>query len=112
MELHLRRFCDKRIVACRGECGRNITANTVMLVKSFGDVSFYDRQTGKHTIKKGNHYIHFEEECLKNYDSVQTNHFYDVDEDFQDGKLHLNQKSKEQMSQTDLEYLSNIGVRV
>ena len=83
-----------------------------MLVKSFGDVSYYDKQTGKHTVKKGNHYIHFEEKCLKNYDAVQTNHFYGPDEDFQYGKITLDTKTKEQLSQSDVDFLNNMGVRV
>ena len=112
MELHLRRLCDKKVKHCRGECGVNITAQTVMLVKSFGDISFYDKQTGKYTVKKGSHYIHFLENCLKDYDAIQTNHCYGPNDGFPYGKLVLDPASKAQISQIDVDFLKNMGVRV
>ena len=112
MVLCLRRFCDKKVKRCRGECGEKITAETVLLVRSFGDIPIYDKKTGKTTIAKGNHYIHFDGECLKNYDSMHTNHWYAPDDEFLYGKLTLDPASKAELPQHELDRLEVYGVPV
>ena len=89
-----------------------ITAATVMVVRSFGDVPIYDKVTGKNTITKGNHYIHFDGECLKNYDTLQTNHWYAPQDEFPYGKLELDAAAKAQLPQQDIDSLVVYGVRV
>ena len=101
-----------RVRHCRGECGEAITGKTILVVRSFGDVPVYDSATGKHTITKGNHYIHFRGSCLKDYDAIQTNHFYRDDEDFPYGKIELDPASKALLTQADIDGLTGIGVRV
>ena len=112
MELHLRRLCDKRVNHCRGECGRPITAKTAMVVKSFGDVTFYNKDSGAHATKKGGHYVHFEESCLKEYLSIQTGDFFNPSDNFPWDKIALDPSSKAQMTQQDINFLENMGMRV
>ena len=112
LELHLRRLCDKRVNVCRAECNRPITPKTVMVVKSYGDVTFYNRDSGTHTTRKGGHYIHFDEDCLKEYLSIQRIDFFNLSDDFPWDKIALDPSSKAEMPQQDIDYLKDMGIRV
>ena len=111
MEILLRRLADKRVSHCRAECGEVLSKTDVLLVKSFGDITYYDK-SGQYKTGKGNHYIHFHDECLKNYDTVQTGRFYGASEQFAYNKLLLSPASKAQMPAHEVEYLKNMGVQI
>ena len=55
---------DKRVGRYREECGSEISASEVLVVKSFGDITFCDK-SGQYKTIKGNHYIHSSGDCLK-----------------------------------------------
>lgn len=73
-ELHLKRNLSQRISKCRGNCGRKITDDDVLLVRSCGTTQFVKggaEAEGDQVVhsRYGAIYIHFENECLKAFDS-------------------------------------------
>ena len=66
--LHLRKSPSKLISKCQGRCGKNITPNDILIVKTSGKTSWTDKKTGQQREKFGPMYLHFPENCLKNFD--------------------------------------------
>ena len=112
LDLHYSHLLSRKITHCRGECGENITAKTHLLVKSFGDTSFYDAKSGKQVQKKGALYIHFDGNCLKDFDSLQTGNVYRPSDEFPYEKIVLDPISKQQMPTHEVDFLKNMGIRV
>ena len=72
-ELHKRSLLPKAISKCQGKCGKPITHSDILIVKSYGKTTWTEKNTGKDRCKYGPSYIHFLDNCLKNFD---TDHFY------------------------------------
>ena len=64
-ELHVRSKLPKSVSKCQGKCGRPIKDGDIMVIRSYGKVSWTDKATGKE--KQRFLYLHFKEDCLKNY---------------------------------------------
>ena len=66
-ELHHRTNLPKSVSKCQGNCGRPIKVEEVMVVRSYGRITWTDKSTGKEKTKFGPMYIHFHENFLKNF---------------------------------------------
>ena len=66
-ELHMKKDLSKLVKRCQGNCGRVISYNDFLVVKSYGTIQW--RET-KRTEKSrfGPMYIHFQEKCLRGYE--------------------------------------------
>ena len=106
-ELHLREQLPKSITKCRGHCGQAIKINDRLLVKSYGNSTWRDPKTHEEMSRYGAMYIHFKDECLKAYD---TQTYYAPNEHFDYEKIKLSDKSKETLSNDDLDYLRNMKI--
>ena len=77
-ELNLRQFLPKTVSRCRGNCGKKITQNDGMLIKTCGTTRWANKKTGKEMSKYGPMSIHFNETCLKRH----TKKYYRPDQKF------------------------------
>ena len=82
-ELHLLKTLSKKVSKCQGNCGKKIVVNDVMAVKSYGQSTWGDKK-GVEQMKYGPLYMHFREECLKNFD---TDNYCGPNDDFPFDKI-------------------------
>ena len=66
-ELHHCTNLPKSVSKCQGNRGRPIKVEEVMVLRSYGRITWIDKSTGKEKAKFGPMYIHFHENCLKNF---------------------------------------------
>ena len=66
-ELHHHTNLPKSVSKCQGNCGRPIKVEEVMVVRSYGRITWTDKSTGKEKAKFGPMYIHFHEHCVINF---------------------------------------------
>ena len=71
-KLHKHLLLPEATSKCQGKCGKPITHSDILIVKSYGKTTWADKNTGKERCKYGPLYIHFLNNCLKNFD---TDHF-------------------------------------
>ena len=62
-ELHLRKDVPRLVHRCQGNCGKQITEDCFLVVKSFGTSRLTDKN-GNERSKFGPMYLHFEKNCL------------------------------------------------
>ena len=65
-ELHYCTSLPKLVSKCQENCGKPIKFDEVMVVQSYGRITWTGKQTGKEKTKRDPMYIHFSENCLKN----------------------------------------------
>ena len=58
---------------CQGNCGRPIKVEEVMVMRSYGRMTWTDKATGKEKAKFGPVYIHLYENCLKHFSETFYN---------------------------------------
>ena len=103
---------EKNIKVCRGNCGRRIRAKDHMIVRSYGTYTWRDAKTQEEVSKWGPRYIHFNETCLKNYDTVASENYYAPQEKFDFGRVDLDENSQHKLSEADIRFLKDIGVQI
>ena len=106
-ELHLRSKLPSTVSKCRGKCGKKISTDDVLVVRSYGNVSWTDKKTGELKQRYGPMYIHFKEECLKAFSDV----FYAPGDSFDFSVIVIDAKSKAEMSKADVVFLQNMNIR-
>ena len=52
-ELNLKQFLPKTVPRCQGNCGKKITQNDGMLIKTYGTTRWTDKKAGKEMSKYG-----------------------------------------------------------
>ena len=52
-ELHLRQFLQKTVSRCQRKCGKKITQDDGMLIKTYGNTRWTDKKVGKQMSKHG-----------------------------------------------------------
>ena len=72
-ELNLSQFLSKTVSKYQGNCGKDITQNDVMLIKTYGTTRWTDKKTGKEMSKYGAN-----KTCLKRH----IKKYYRPDEKF------------------------------
>ena len=71
-ELHLWKDVPRLVQQCQGNCGKRITEDYFLVVKSFGTSRWTDKNRNDRS-KFGPMYLHFEKNCLQNFHS--ENHY-------------------------------------
>ena len=105
-ELHTRTKLPKKVSKCQGKCGKAIEKTDKLVVKSYGTMSWTDKNTGKEKQKFGPMYVHFKEECLKAF----SEEFYAPGDRFDFTKIKLHQTARDDLKKEDLDFLSNLGI--
>ena len=103
---HLRKNLLKLISKCRGRCGKNITPNAILIVKTSGKTSWKNKKTGQQREKFGPMYLHFQEDCLKNFGEKD----YTTGELFAFEKIKIDETTKNELNEEDLEFLKLLGI--
>ena len=78
----------------------------MLVVKSYGKISWTDKNTGQERQKFGLMYIHFKEDCLKTF----SDKFYAPGESFDFGKIKIDSKSRNEVTKTDMDFLAGLGI--
>ena len=76
-----------------------------MVVRSYGRITWTDKSTGKEKAKFGPMYIHFHENCLKNFSET----FYAPTQSFEFSKMKTDPKTQEKLTEVDKTLLSLLG---
>ena len=87
---------------CQGNCGRPVKVEEVTVVRSFGRITWTDKSTGKEKAKFGPMYIHFHENCLKNFSEI----FYAPGQSFDFSKIKIDPKTHQKLTEADKTLLS------
>ena len=78
-----------------------------MGVRSYGRITGTDKTTGKQKVKFGPMYIHFRENCLKNFSET----FYATGQSFDFSKIKIDPKTKEKLTEADKTLLLSLGIK-
>ena len=70
-ELHLMKDVPRLVQRCQGNCGKQITEDCFLVVKSFGTSRWTEKIWNKRS-KFGPMYLHFEKNCLQNFQNDQN----------------------------------------
>ena len=97
---------------CRAtKCDRAIAVSDFFVVRTHANYTYYDAKLKKEVTKYGPRFIHFDGDCLKDYDSNILNNYYAPHESFDYGRITLDGKSKPKLTQQDLQFLQELGVQ-
>ena len=78
-----------------------------MVVQSYGRNTWTDKLTGKEKAKFSSMYIHFHEDCLKNFSET----FYAPDQSFDFSKIKIDPKTYKKLTEADKTLLSSLGIK-
>ena len=101
-----RKNLPKLISKCQGRCGKNITPNDILILKTSGKTSWTDKKTGQQREKFGPMYLHFQEDCLKNFGEKD----YTIGESFVFEKIKIVETTERELTEEDLEFLKSLGI--
>lgn len=79
-------------------CSTKIGANDYLVVRTFGTVSFTDKN-GNHQKREGTVHIHFLEECLKSFF-----------QDFEYRNITVPEETKKELKKDETNYLKSLGL--
>ena len=104
--LHLRKSLPELISKCQERCGKNITPNDILILKTSRKTSWTDTKTGQKREEFGPMYLHFQEDCLKQFGEKD----YTIVESFVFGKIKKDEITKKELTEKDLEFLKLLGI--
>ena len=107
-ELHLRTKVPKAISKCQGKSWIAISATEALIVHSFGNTFWADRNTGKNRTKYSPLYIYFQEKCLKNFG---TEKFYGPRESCNFNSITAYKDTCNRWKTSDKVFLTQLGVK-
>ena len=88
-------------------CHKTITESDHLLVRSYGISSWLDQKTGEQRSRDEPLYIHFQDNCLKAYDS---RNYYAPNELFNYKQIKLDEETRKKLSDVDIIYLQDLGI--
>ena len=103
----MRSELPKKISRCRENCHKTITQSDRLLMRSYDISSRLDHKTGEEQSKNGPLYIHFQDNCLKAYDSKND---YAPNELFNYQQIKLDERTRKKLSDVDNVYLQDLGI--
>ena len=106
-ELNLRQSLPKTVSRCQGNCGKKITQNDGLLIKTYGTTRGTNKKTGKEMSKYGPMYIHFNEACLKRH----TKKYYRPDERLDYSIITLADQTRNNLSDEEKDFLTGFGIK-
>ena len=105
-ELHHRTNFPKLVSKCQGNRGRPIKVEEVMIVRSYGRITWTEKSTGKEKAKYGPTYIHFHENCLKNFSEI----LYAPDQ-YDCSKIKIGPKTHAKLREAEKTLLLSLGMK-
>ena len=106
-ELYHRKHLPKSISKCQGNCGRPIKVEEVMVVRSYGRITWTDKSTGKEKAKFGPMDILIHGNCLKNFSET----FYALGQSFDFSTKKIDPKTQEKLTEEDKTLLLSLGIK-
>ena len=106
-ELHLRRELPKKISKYRGNCYKTIPQSDRLLVRPYSISSWLNPKTGNERYRHEPLYIHFEDNCLKGYDSKN---YYALNEPFNYQQIKLDKETRNKLSDVEIVYLEDLDM--
>ena len=106
-ELHHRTNLPESVSKYQGNCGRPIKVEEVMVVRSYGTITWTDKSTGKEKAKFSPMSIHFNENCLKDFSKT----FYTPGQSFDFSKIKIDPKTHEKLTTADKTLLPSLGIK-
>ena len=106
-EPYLRSELPKKISRCRGHCDKTITQSDRLLLRWYGISSWLDQKTGEQQSRHRPLCIHFQDNCLKAYDSKN---YYAPNELFNYKQIKLDEETRKKLSDVDIIYLQDLGI--
>ena len=95
--LHLRKNLPKLTSKCQRRCGKNITPNDILIVKTSGKTSWTNQKTGQQREKFGPIYLDFQEDCFRNFGKKD----YNIDESFVFEKIKIDETTKTELTEEE-----------
>ena len=93
---------------CQGNCGKNVTQNDGMIIKTYGTTRWTDKNTGKEISKYGPKYIYFKKICLKRH----TKKYYVPDIGFHYFNITLADETRNNLSDEEKDFfLTRLAVK-
>ena len=114
LELHLKAELKggKNIKKCRGNCGGTM-AGITLVVRTYGNRTYLDPTSRVPVTTFGPLFIHFNENCLKDYDTHYLNIYYAPHESYDYSRIKLDPASKVLITKDDLDFLEHdLGVTI
>ena len=106
--LFLRENVSKLVRSCKANCPVSILLTDRFVVNSPGEYSFYDKKAKTTTTKFGARYIHYQDKCLKNFD---TANFYAPHENFRYEQMTIDPASKVMLEPDEVTFLAELGIK-
>ena len=106
-ELHHRINLPKSVSKCQGNCGRPIKVEEVMVVRSYGRITWTDKSTGKEKAKFGPMDMLIHGNCLKNFSET----FYALGQSFDFSTKKIDPKTQEKLTEEDKTLLLSLGIK-
>ena len=100
--LNLRQFLLKTVSRCQGNCGKKITQNDGMLIKTYGTTTQTDKKTRKEMSKYEPMYIHFNKTYLKRHANKQPDEKFD---------FLLADETRNNLSDEEKYFLTELGIK-
>ena len=94
------------ISKCQGRCGKNITPNDILIVRTSGKTSSTDKKTDQQRGKFGPMHLHFQENCLKNFGEKD----HTTGKSFVFEKIEIDEGAKRKLTEEDLEFLKSLRI--
>ena len=85
---------------CQGKCGKTIDKSDTLVVKSYGTMSWTDKNTEEGKQRFGPMYVHFKEKCLKGYSKL----FYAPGDRLDFSKVKIDEKTKPMLKRKTLNF--------
>ena len=106
-ELHHHINLPKSVSKCQGNCGRPIKVEEVMVMRSYGRITWTDKSTGKEKAKFGPMDILIHGNCLKNFSET----FYALGQSFDFSTKKIDPKTQEKLTEEDKTLLLSLGIK-
>ena len=108
VEACTRENVSKLVRSCKANCPVSILLTDRFVVNSPGEYSFYDKKAKTTTTKFGARYIHYQDKCLKNFD---TANFYAPHENFRYEQMTIDPASKVMLEPDEVTFLAELGIK-
>ena len=103
----MKKDLSKLVKRCQGNCGRVISNDGVLVVKSYGTIQ--QRETNEtEKSRLGPIYIHFQEKCLRGYDKDT---YYGPGKRFDYSVIRVDEKCLTQLPNAEKNFLKNLDLK-
>ena len=104
----MKKDLSKLVKRCQGNCGRVISNDDVLIVKSYGTIQWRETN-GTEKSRFGPMYIRFQEKCLRGYDKDT---YYGPRKRFDYSVIRVEEKCLTQLSNAETNFLKNLRLKI